>query len=283
MIFAAYLTAFYFLAFSFTINGEAFHFPPSNSNANATPIMRAWTCHGRNQREMVEKLAQAGIAQSKIVQDCLNKVDRVNYVRFKEEAYVDSPQSIGYSQTISAPHMHAHALEELLPALQNAAASSDVRQLLILDVGCGSGYLTASLARLANLLEAKPAKVYGIDFIPELVEMSKSNVMKQDSDLIESGTVEFHTGDGWKGFPSGGPYHAIHVGAAADGVPKVLMSQLAVGGRMIIPMGPDGGFQNLYKIDRVAKSSSPATSFTESDYTIKPLLGVRYVPLVHPP
>ncbi len=228
----------------------------------------------------MEKLAQAGIAKSKIVQDCMNKVDRMNYVRNREEAYIDAPSSIGYMQTISAPHMHAHALEDLLPALQKAEASPSVNQLSILDVGSGSGYLTACFGRMINLLGNKPGKVYGIDYIPELVSCAKTNLVKQDSDLLESGVVEIHKGDGWKGYPSGAPYHAIHVGAAADGVPEVLMSQLAVGGTMIIPMGPDGGFQNLYRIDRVAQSSPSPTTFTESDYNIQPLIGVRYVPLV---
>ena len=230
---------------------------------------------------MVEKLAQAGIIQSKTVKDCMQKVDRGNYVMYREDAYTDSPQSIGYMQTISAPHMHAHALEDLLPALKAASESADVKQLAILDVGCGSGYLTACFGRLVDKgsptnLIGKPGKVYGIDYIPELVDLSKTNIMKQDKDLIDSDTVQLQVGDGWKGLPAGAPYHAIHVGAAADGLPKHLMTQLAVGGTMIIPIGPEGGFQNLYKIDRVAESPS----FKESDYTIKPLIGVRYVPLV---
>lgn len=280
MLTFTYLQAFLFPFFYLSVNGEAFHFPDINFHPNATPIMRAWTCHGRTQRDMVEKLAQAGIAHSKIVQDCMKMVDRANYVKFKDDAYIDSPQGIGCMQTISAPHMHAHALEDLLPALQSAVSSSEA--LSVLDVGCGSGYLTACFGRLANLL-GKPAKIYGIDCIADLVDSSKINVMKEDRDLIESGTLEFHLGDGWKGYSPGAPYHAIHVGAASDGMPTALMSQLAVGGTMIIPMGPDGGAQFLYKIDRIAKASPSSSTFTESDYTIKPLIGVRYVPLVRVP
>ena len=83
-----------------------------------------------------------------------------------------------------------------------------------------------------------------------------------------------------KKLPGHAPFHAIHVGAAAETFPKALMMQLAVGGRMVIPVGPDGGYQNLYRVDRINNESSGSTNFNEKDYIVKQLLGVRYVPLV---
>jgi len=101
--------------------------------------------------------------------------------------------------------------------------------------------------------------------------------MKQDKDLFDSGTVDISRGDGWKGKPDEAPYDAIHVGAAAKSFPMNLMMQLnPEGGVMVIPVGPDGGVQNLYKVERLRDNDD----FSEHDFNIKTLLGVRYVPLI---
>jgi protein-L-isoaspartate(D-aspartate) O-methyltransferase len=113
--------------------------------------------------------------------------------------------------------------------------------------------------------------------VSELVEYSKNNIMKEDNDLFSSGTVNVSQGDGWMGKPDEAPYDAIHVGAAAASFPVSLMMQLnPEGGIMVIPVGPDGGIQHLYKVERVHNN----TDFDEQDFNIKALLAVRYVPLV---
>jgi len=239
------------------------------------PIMRAWTCHGRSQRELVNNLATANIIRSPVVQKTMMLVDRANYV--PQRPYDDTPQSIGYHQTISAPHMHAHALELFLPALEKSTTA-----LSLLDVGCGSGYLTAAMGRLVDAKDplvgtAGGGKVYGIDVFPGLVELTKENMQKQDGDLLEDGTVTVQLGDGWKGLPSAAPFDAIHVGAAADSFPKELMMQLKLGGVLVVPVGPDGGAQVLYRIEKIKESPQ----FHEKDFVFHELLGVRYVPLLH--
>ena len=201
--------------------------------------------------------------------------------------------------------MHAHVLEDLLPPLLRASKNEPTKPLSILDVGCGSGYLTSVFGRMvepkSNRKKTKlsfsessstttlnEGKVYGIDVIPELVEMSRTNIQKEDGDLFDSNTVQVMVRDGWKGYPEGSPYNAIHVGAAAETFPKDLMSQLAVGGVMVIPVGPDGGMQYLYQVERVGdsgdivgvSSSDTFKGFHEEDYQVKRVLGVRYVPLV---
>jgi len=265
-----------------------------------TMSLRAWTCHGRSQKDMVEKLSSAGIIKSTPIKEALSLVDRSNYVENPTGAYMDAPQPIGYGQTISAPHMHSHALEELLPTLttfsrkfqqsqipseeDSCESSSTENELKILDVGCGSGYLTAALGRLVDRGDKGPihpltrGRVWGIDVVPHLIDLSTQNILKADKDLIDSGTVSVELGDGWKGLPNEGPFHAIHVGAAAESLPTSLMMQLHTGGVMIIPVGETHDIQTLYKVERLRES----TEFRKEDFHTQTLLGVRYVPLVRP-
>lgn len=275
-------------------------------------IMRAWHCHGRNQRELVDRLNQAGIVRSPQVKEVMQQVDRQYYVSLIEEndprhrpantgsaapsPYLDAPQAIGLGQTISAPHMHAHVLEEMLPYLLR----SNSQPLRILDVGCGSGYLTACLGRWfqaprgaaantnnsnpASSILGRPGRVFGIDIYPHLVNLTKENIMKKDGDLIQNGIVQVKVANGWNGWPEEAPFDAIHVGAAAADFPHELALQLKLGGVLIVPVGPVGGVQNLYKVERVGETSTnEAGGFVQSDFNVHELLGVRYVPLVQQP
>jgi protein-L-isoaspartate(D-aspartate) O-methyltransferase len=252
----------------------------SSTSSALNMSLRAWQCSGRTNLEMVENLKLAGIIKSEQVLQALLKVDRANYSDVYP--YSDAPQGIGAGQTISAPHMHAHALEEILPSLIKFSTKNPMTELKILDVGCGSGYLVASFGRLVDRNGPIPplakGRVFGLEVIPRLVELSKDNILKQDKDLLDSQTVSIHKGDGWKGLEEYAPFHAIHVGAAAESFPKHLMMQLELGGCMVIPVGPDGGFQNLYRVTRIHQNDV----YHENDFHIETLLGVRYVPLVHP-
>jgi len=216
----------------------------------------AWRSHGEDNDSLVQNLFNNHIIKSEEVRDVMKQVDRGNYV--KHNAYMDAPQRIGYNITISAPHMHGHALELLQNHLKPGMRA--------LDVGSGSGYLTVCMA----LMVGKTGKAVGIDHIPELVEMGRDNIKKDGKqDLVDSGQIELVVGDGRKGWKAGGPYHAIHVGAAAPTLPQELVDQLAPGGRMVIPVGDEGGDQSLDQVERSLDGKVTKTR----------LFGVRYVPL----
>lgn len=257
--------------------------PSSEALTSPQMSLGAWRCHGKTNQEMIDNLAKANIISSEQVKSAMSLVDRGNYSPSREGAYQDAPELIGSGQTISAPHMHAHALEQMIPTLL-AKSKSQNHHLKILDVGCGSGYLTAVLGRLVDQGQRGPihtlskGTVFGIDIIPGLVQLSEANIRKADEDLLKSGTITLSVASGWNGLPSEAPFDTIHVGAAAEKFPHKLMMQLRPdGGVMVIPVGPDGGYQQLYRVERLRENED----FNESDFFIRMLLGVRYVPLVH--
>ena len=119
------------------------------------------------------------------VASVMTKVDRKYYA--PKYFYEDSPQLIGYGVTISAPHMHAYALQYLYEKLTTAKN--------VLDVGSGTGYLTAAMA----IITPPGSKVYGVDHVPQLVKQSIDNISKGNPELLK-GKIEIVEGDGRLGW-----------------------------------------------------------------------------------
>jgi len=185
----------------------------------------------------------------------MREVDRSNYCRNPRDAFADEPIPIGFGQTISAPHMHAVSLEELKNFIKPGSK--------VLDVGSGSGFLTACFAKMVG----PTGKVYGLEVNPDLVQWSRENIRKGNPEVSNAEIVH---GDGWKGLPEKSPFEAIHVGAAAAEMPSALVEQLAAGGRMLIPVGPLGGPQQFLLVDK----------HPDGSVSTNQLFHVSYVPLV---
>ncbi|MCO5559126.1 hypothetical protein L7F22_012718 [Adiantum nelumboides] len=222
-----------FLLFSFRLN---FHFPWVSSS-----FFYSWN----------NILTSAAAAQA------MKQIDRADFVLSNTPPYADCPQPIGYGATISAPHMHAYCLSLLSDYLKPGST--------VLDVGSGSGYLTAVFA----IMVGENGRAVGVEHIPELVQRSIEAIKKGKAEhFLESGKLSIHASDGKLGYPDAAPYDAIHVGAAAAVVPEALMAQLKPGGRMVIPVGQS--LQDLMVIDKQLDGSVKKHS----------QMGVRYVPLV---
>ncbi|KAK6108637.1 Protein-L-isoaspartate(D-aspartate) O-methyltransferase [Brugia pahangi] len=185
---------------------------------------------------LVDFLKKVGHIKSDRVEQVMLSVDRADFC--PQNSYQDCPQQIGYSATISAPHMHALALELLNDHLRDGHT--------VLDIGSGSGYLTVCMA----LMVGRKGRVIGIDHIKELIDLSINNINKHHSDLLMDRRITMVTGDGRNGYRAGAPYMAIHVGAAAPKLPDILVEQLAPGGRMIIPVGEVFSDQHFVQVDK---------------------------------
>lgn len=175
------------------------------------------------------------IDSEKVAQVMLD-VDRGDFA--PQNYYINRPVYIGYNVTISAPHMHAFALEHLAAFCTKGAK--------ILDIGSGSGYLTVALSKMTG----DTGRVIGVEHIPELYEFGIQNVKKNHANLLNRKKIIFLNEDGRKGCKRYGPYKAIHVGAACEELPQEIIDQLDYNGRMFIPIGPTGKTQNIYIIDR---------------------------------
>lgn len=203
---------------------------------------------------MIFSCTENGIIKIDSVAETMLQTDRKYYCPLN--SYLDAPQSIGYEVTISAPHMHAFALELLADKLVPGAR--------VLDVGSGSGYLTACFARMIG-----DGVVVGVEHQSALAKMGAANIRKDDASLLDSGRVKIIEGDGRLGCKEFAPYDAIHVGAAAPNKPEELINQLANGGRLIVPVGPENKTQSLQQYEKDMNGV----------VTEKSLMSVVYVPL----
>ena len=196
-----------------------------------------------------EQIAARGVADPAVL-DAMREVPREMFVPASaaEFAYEDSPVPIGEGQTISQPYVVALMAEalELTPRDR------------VLEIGAGSGYAAAVLSRIA-------AEVYAVERHASLAGLATRRLRDLDYD-----NVHIVHGDGTLGLASHAPYDAIIVAAGGPSVPEALRSQLAIGGRLVIPVGATQQAQELVRVRRIG----------EHEYREEKLGAVRFVPLI---
>jgi protein-L-isoaspartate(D-aspartate) O-methyltransferase len=202
-------------------------------------------------RAMVEDQLRARGIHDRRVLEVMAMIPRELFVpeKFVEMAYADEPLPIGYGQTISQPYTIAYMTEALL--LQGTET--------VLEVGTGSGYSTAILACLAH-------RVYSVDRIAPLADAARARLRRLG--LVN---VEVDVADGTLGLPDEGPFDAIVVDAGGVVLPPPYRKQLADGGRIVIPLGPEGA----QVLTRFTRRGNRWLQESLGDFTFVPLIGAH--------
>jgi protein-L-isoaspartate(D-aspartate) O-methyltransferase len=204
----------------------------------------------KRREDMVDNQISARGVRSEAVLGALRKVPREAFLpeRLREFAYEDSPLPIAAGQTISQPYIVALMTEAL--DLQGGER--------VLEIGTGSGYAAAVLAKIA-------AEVYTVERIGELAEKAASTL-----EALGYHNVHVIHADGTLGWAAAAPYDAIIVAAGGPEVPQSLKGQLKVGGRLVIPVGTDPRAQELVRVTRISNE----------EFKSEDIADVRFVPLV---
>jgi protein-L-isoaspartate(D-aspartate) O-methyltransferase len=216
--------------------------------------MTAGSLHGigmtsqRTRARMIERLREQGI-RNEAVLAAIAAVPRHLFVEeaLASRAYEDTALPLGLGQTISQPYVVARMIELLLNGRQGLGRT--------LEIGAGCGYQAAVLAQLTS-------EVYAIERLAPLLEKAKANMRK-----LQQFNVRLKYADGQFGLPEAAPFDSIIVAAATPKVPPALLEQLAMGGRLVLPLG--AAEQYLSFIER-----------TPQAYVESRLDAVRFVPLL---
>jgi protein-L-isoaspartate(D-aspartate) O-methyltransferase len=189
----------------------------------------------RTQARMIERLRERGITDEAVLA-AMQAVPRHIFVEeaLESRAYEDTALPIGYAQTISQPFVIARMLEEL-----RRGRSGDKSLGKTLEIGTGCGYQAALLAQLAP-------EVYSIERIEALAERARRNLRE-----LRLPNLRLKYGDGGNGIVEAAPFDSIISAAAAPTVPPALLQQLAVGGKMILPLGDED--QALCMVERTPR------------------------------
>jgi protein-L-isoaspartate(D-aspartate) O-methyltransferase len=198
-------------------------------------------------RAMVERIARQGV-QDLVVLKAMEAVPRHLFMEpaLASQAYIDASLPIGHHQTISQPYIVARMIERMRANHHNGLMQK------VLEIGTGCGYQAAVLAKVA-------VEVYSIERIKPLHELARANLRP-----MRVPNIRLHYGDGMLGLPQVSPFDGIILAAAGTEVPRALMEQLTIGGRLIAPVG--GRHQVLQLIERTSESEWITTTLEDCHF-----------------
>ncbi len=201
-------------------------------------------------KAMVARVAKQGVKDGKVLA-AMEAIPRHLFMEpaLASQAYIDASLPIGHHQTISQPYIVARMIEVMRDNKQGGTLDK------VLEIGTGCGYQAAVLSLVAK-------DVYSIERIKPLHELAKSNLRP-----LRIPNIRLHYGDGMLGFPQVAPFDGIILAAAGLEVPQALLEQLAIGGRLVAPVGLRQ--QVLHLIERVGKH----------EWTTATLENCHFVPL----
>ena len=207
-------------------------------------------------RAMVARVAGQGVKDPAVLA-ALEAVPRHLFIEpaLSSQAYIDASLPIGHHQTISQPYIVARMIEAMRETLRDSKDGNGVTLGRVLEIGTGCGYQAAVLARVAQ-------EVYSIERIKPLHELAKANLRP-----LRISNLRLHYGDGMLGLAQVAPFDGIILAAAGLEVPRALLEQLAIGARLVAPVG--GQVQRLERITRIGKS----------EWTSETLESCHFVPL----
>jgi protein-L-isoaspartate(D-aspartate) O-methyltransferase len=204
---------------------------PSPAATEASAVTTAGESeYARARLEMVDSQIRSRGVSDPAVLAAMEAVPRHRFVPDDQVAgaYADHPLPIGYGQTISQPYIVAW-MTELLKLKPGAK---------VLEIGTGSGYQAAVLGQMGM-------QVYTMEIVEELAGQATARLAE-----MGYGTITVRHADGYYGWPEHAPFDAIIVTCAPDHIPPALVEQLAGGGRMVLPVGPPGGYQSLWLVEK---------------------------------
>jgi len=222
--------------------------PPSTATQTSTGPNPTTDLYQAARMQMVETQMRNRDVTDEEVLKAMEKVPRHEFVpeRYQGLAHADRPLPIGYGQTISQPYIVA-----LMTQLLEVGQADKV-----LEIGSGSGYQAAIMGELTHA-------VYTVEIIEELAESATELLHR-----LGYANVQVKHADGYYGWEEHAPYDVIIVTCAPDHIPQPLLDQLADGGRMVVPVGPPGAYQVLWKIEREGE-----------EIVSRRITGVAFVPL----
>lgn len=205
---------------------------------------------------LIENLINNGSLKTPEIIRAFREIKRRDFIRpeDKARAEINAPLSIGCGQTISQPETVAFMIEQLEPKAGEK----------ILDIGSGSGWTAALLARIVGA----NGRVYGLERIEKLKDFAAANINKYN--FISNGVVHIICSDGFYGLPEFGPFDKILVSAAAEEIPNEQLRQLKAGGRLVIPIGEKFKSQSILAVEKIS----------ETEFKTKEYPGFIFVPLI---